>query len=386
MRRKLRSTTTIAAAALLALTACSGGGSTNGGTDGGADGGNGGGDSGESVTLNAMTMVLPNTPSAPVVEWFFSELESRSDGRITVDRTEPESICKAPEIAECVRDGRADVGVSISDYSASLFPSMSVAGIPFLVDNPQALMQALYEVNTTNESAKQQWEDRGIEFIAGWSPGTTLIGSNDPIENVDDLKGVKLRAIGASLPSAYDMVGANVVSMPAAETYENIERGVADAVSWTIDGPVDYKLMEQLDSWTDPGVGAYTTFAVWMNADVYNGLPEDLRGIVDEVREELNTGTGMEQFNAVTDEQCTTLLDFPNTKHLGAWSEEATQEWKDLVQDDLIEAYFTQAQADGLSDAEGYFDDFVAALERLESAGHEVEDPVSVCIDRFNES
>src|SRR5699024_5730012 len=99
------------------------------------------------------------------------------------------------------------------------------------------------------------------------------------------------------------------------------------------------------------GVGAYTTFALWMNADVYNGLPGDLRAIVDEVREELNTGVGMEEFNAVTDEQCTTLIDFPNTTHMSAWSEEATQEWKDLVQEDLIDAYIDQATADGLSDA-----------------------------------
>lgn len=301
-----------------------------------------------------------------------------------MDRTEPESICKAPEIAECVRDGRADIGISISDYSASLFPSMSVAGIPFLVDNPQALMQALYEVNTTNDSAKAQWADMGIEFIAGWSPGTTLIGSNGANESIDDLSGVKLRAIGASLPSAYDMVGANVVSMPAAEAYENIERGVANAVSWTIDGPVDYKLMEQLDSWTDPGVGAYTTFAMWLNADVYNEMPDDLRAIVDEVREELNTGVGMEKFVSVTDEQCTSLIEFPNTKNLSAWSPEASEEWKDPVQEDLIAAYITQATSDGLSDAEGYFNDFVDALERLADAGHDQEDPVSVCIDRFN--
>lgn len=383
MRRTLRSTTAIAAVGLLALAACSNGG--DGESAGGAGSGDTGSGGGDSVTLNSMTMVLPNVPSAPVVEWFYSELESRSDGRIEVDRTEPESICSAPEIAECVRDGRADIGVSISDYSASLFPSMSVAGIPFLVDNPQALMQALYEVNTTNESATQQWADMGIEFIAGWSPGTTLIGSNSPIENIDDLDGVKLRAIGASLPSAYDMVGANVVSMPAAETYENIERGVADAVSWTIDGPVDYKLMEQLDSWSDPGVGAYTTFAMWMNADVYNGLDDDLQGIVDEVREELNSGVGMEQFSTVTEEQCTQLLDFPNTEYLGAWSEEATQEWKDLVQDDLIDAYLEQAAADGLSDPESYFNDFVDSLDALADAGHDVVDPISVCIDRFNE-
>lgn len=381
MTRKhlVRTALAVSAAGILALTACSGGNATDNG-DGGT-----GASSGESVTINSVTMIQPNTPSAPILEWFYTQLEERSDGRITVDRTAPESICKAPEIAECVRDGRADLGSSISDYSASLFPSMSVAGIPFMVDNPQALMSALYEVNTSNESAVAQWENMGIEYIAGWSPGTTIIGANKEVNSIDDLKGLQLRAIGSSLPKAYEAVGASVVSMPAAETYENIERGVADAVSWTLDGPVDYKLMEQISNWADPGVGAYTTFALWMNKDFYDGLPDDLRQIVDEVRDELNGGAAMEQFNAKTEDQCTALIEFPNTKGLSAWDPKATAEWKDLVQDDLIAAYIEQAETDGLDDAQGYFDAYVSALETAASSSTQVDDPVAVCIERFAE-
>ncbi len=372
--RRMKSALAISAAGLLALTACSGG-------SGGASGGSSA--EGESITINSMTMVLPNTPTAPAVEWFFNELEERSDGRITVDRTEPESICKAPEIAQCVIDGRADMGVSISDYSASLFPSVAVAGIPFMVDSPQALMSALYEVNQNNESAVAQWENNGIEFMGAWSPGTTIMGSKGAIDGVDDLKALKLRAIGSSLPSAFDMVGANVVSMPAAESYENIERGVADAVAWTIDGAVDYKLMEQLDTWTDPGVGAYTTFALWMNKSFYDGMPDDLRTIVDEVRDEFNAGKAMEEFNKVTEQQCSTLIDFPNTANLTAWSESATDEWKDLVQEQLITDYIAQSETDGLTDAQSYFDDYVAALDAA-AASAEAQNPFAACIDRFD--
>lgn len=368
-----KSALSIAGVSLLALTAC-----------GGSDADTGGEASDESVTLDAITMVLPNVPSAPAIEWFYDELEERSEGRITVEQSEPEAICPAPEIAECVRDGRADIGVSISDYSDSLFPSVAVAGIPFMVDNPQALMGALYEVNTTNESAQAQWDNVGVEYMGAWSPGTTIIGTNGPLNNIDDLDGLQLRAIGSALPSAFDMVGANVVSMPAAETYENIERGVADAVSWTFDGPVDYQLMEQLDTWTDPGVGAYTTFAMWMNQDVYNDMPDDLREIVDEVREEFNSGVAMEQFAAATEEQCTQLIEFPNIADITAWDEADSQEWENLVQEDLIDAYISQAESDGLDDATGYFEDYTAALETA-AADTDYEDPVAACITRFED-
>ena len=116
-RTSSRALAAAAAATAMFLAAC-GGGSGDGG-----DGGDAG--SGETITLNLATMVQETTPHFPVISWFFDELEARSDGRIIVERTAPESVCKAPEIAECVRDGRADIGVTIPDYTPQLFPTTS---------------------------------------------------------------------------------------------------------------------------------------------------------------------------------------------------------------------------------------------------------------------
>lgn len=377
---RMKSLVAIAAAGLLTLSACSSGSPA----EQPETGGNESVPAGESITLNAATMVLPNTPNAPVEQWFYDQIEERSEGRITVDRTAPESICKAPEIAECVRDGRVDIGVSISDYTPQLFPSMSVATIPFLADNAQAMMQTLYKVNTENADAAALWEKNGIELIGAWSAGKAIIGANSEISNLSDLNGVKIRVTGAMLSEAFNQAGANVVAMPAAETYEGVERGVADAVSWTLDGPVDYKMMEILDTWIDAGVGHYTTFAMWMNRDFYNSIPEDLRAIIDEVRDELNSGAGMEEFNKVTEAQCETFINFPNTKNFFAWDQSATIEWKNAVQEDLITEWIAKAEADGLTNAQAYFDEYVSELEAASAQPDIVADPIPICIDAFN--
>lgn len=370
---KSRLVMALGAASALTLAACGGG---NG------DGGNGG-DSGESVTLHMATMVQPTVPNAPVENWFYDQLEERSDGRITIDRTEPESICPGQEIAECIRDGRADIGTSIADYSPQLFPSLTVVTIPFMVDNSQALMQALYKVNAENESAQAKWDEIGLKLVGAWGPGKLIIGTNDPVENIADLAGLPIRVTGGFLQEAFDQVDAKVVSLTAAETYEGIERGIADAVAWTMDGPVDYKMMEQLSMWADPGVGHYTTFATWINADVYEGLPDDLKQIFDEVTEELNSGAGMEAFNTFTTPQCDAMLEHANVESFTAWDEAATTEWKDAVQAGLMEQWVADAEANGLTDAQGYLDDYQAALDELEGSPDLVEDPVGACIERF---
>lgn len=372
------------AGAALTLAACGGGGIV---TDGGNDPTTGGDSTadagGESVELNMVTMVQPNTPNAPVQNWFLDQIEERSKGRIKVKRTEPDSICKPAEVAECVRDGRADIGISISDYTPQLFPTMSIATIPFMADNSQAFMEAIAQVNAENEDAKAAWEKSGIHLVAAWHPGLVIVGGKEPITSVADLSGKRVRVTGAYLQKAFEMAGANVIALPANETYEGIERGLADAVSWTMDGPVDYKLMEQLSDWSMPGAGVYTTFAMWMNQEKYQGLPDDLKKIVDEVQADLIGGEGMKAFNKATEAQCDTLYNFKGVKSFTKWDEAETTKWKDQVLDDLLAQWKQQAASDGLADPDKFLADYQAAYKAAAAKPDLVEDPINKCIERF---
>ncbi|MDO5701269.1 MAG: TRAP transporter substrate-binding protein DctP [Bowdeniella nasicola] len=375
------------AAATLALSACGGGGivEENSTEGSGSSSSEEGGASGEKVTLNMVTMVQPNVPNAPVQNWFLDELEARSDGRIEIKRTEPGSICKAAEIAECVKDGRADIGISVSEYTPQLFPSMSIATIPFMADNSQAFMQAMDKVNHENADAVAAWEASGLTLMASWTPGNMVMGSNVEITSVKDLDGMRFRVVGAYLQQAFEKAGTNVVALTAPETYEGIERGLADAAAWVMDGAVDYKLMEQLKHWTAPGTGTYTTFAIWLNTDVYNAMPDDLKQIVEETRMDLINGEGMKAFNGATEVQCDQMLAFEGVESFTKWDEAATEEWKAMVQDDLIEAWKKQAESDGLNNPQGYLEDYLAAYEEFAAQPDIVDDPVTACVKRFEE-
>lgn len=382
MKRSKYSALAALAGAALVLSACGGGGIVD---DGGADAGDSGDavTSGESVTLDMVTMVQPKTPNAPVQNWFLDEIEARSDGRITVNRTEPDSICKPAEIAECVRDGRADIGISISDYTPQLFPTMSIATIPFMAENSQAFMQAIAKANADNEDAQAAWDRSGVHLVAAWSPGAAIVGANEEVSDASDLENMRFRVTGAYLQQAFEAAGANVVALTASETYEGVERGIADAVSWTMDGPVDYKLMEQLKNWAVPGTGVYTTFAMWMNQETYDALPDDLKAVVDEVQMELINGEGMGAFNGATEAQCDAMLEFEGVESFTAWDESATSEWKDLVQEDLIQKWVAQASSDGLENPEGFLESYRSAYDEAASEPDIVEDPVMACVERF---
>lgn len=386
MKKSRFSALAILAGASLVLSACSGG-IVDEGDSGPADSSTEEAvSSGESVTLDMVTMVQPNVPNAPVQNWFLDEIEARSDGRITVNRTEPDSLCKPAEIAECVRDGRADIGISISDYTPQLFPTMSIATIPFMAENSQAFMQAIHKANMENEDAQAAWDRSGVHLVAAWSPGGAIVGANEEIDSIKDLDGLRMRVTGAYLQQAVEMAGANVVALTASETYEGVERGLADAVSWTMDGPVDYKLMEQLKNWSVTGAGVYTTFAIWMNQDTFDKMPDDLKEVVQEVQEELiNGGEGMKAFNGATEAQCDALYEFEGMETFTAWDEAATTEWKELVQQDLIDKWLVQAETDGLENPEKFLEDYRSAYDEAADQPDIVDEPLVKCVERFED-
>lgn len=359
----------------LALAGCSGINNSGGSS------GDGTGDSGESVTFTLATGAQADTPNAAVQEWFMDRVEEVTEGRITFERTATEALCKAAEVADCVRDGRAQIGVTVPDYTPQYFPSTSMVSIPFLSQNAQAAMQSIYDLHTDYEPAVEIMERNGLHHVATWPVGRFLLGGHDPIESTEQFSGAQVRVSGPIIQQAIGDAGANIVAITAPETYEAVERGVVSNVGGAIDFPVNYKLMELLPAWTDPGIGQYSTFGMWVNAEAYNGLPDDLREQFDQVTEELNTGAGIGAFNEVAAGQCQQMLDSPSVDSLSAWSDDATQAWKDALGDSGQQMWVDLATEQGLKDADGVLDEYIAGLEQYDDVAY--DDATSACVASF---
>lgn len=365
-RRLLASLAGVASAGLL-LTACAGG-------DGGADGGDGE----ESVNLTVASWANPGSVDEAVMEYWTQELEDRSEGRITFDISYAGSLCSADEIPDCVRDGRADVGQTIADYAPQLFPQTTVVSIPFLTQNNQAMTQAVWELSTEHEGAAALWESNGFKLVGHNPAGRLLLGSQEPVESVDDVAGKRWRMAGPYTQMAVQAAGGTNVALTAPETYEGIERGVADAAGFPMDGLVAFQLKDILPEWTDPGLGQYTSTGLWMNLDTYESLPDDLKEVVDEVNEEYNNGGVAEVFEEVTLEQCEPVLE--TIGQIGEWDEAESERWREALGSEPEEKWTADAQSAGLEDAEGYLQAYKDKMASFE--GETPKDPSLVCSDK----
>ncbi|MEM8850454.1 MAG: C4-dicarboxylate ABC transporter, partial [Pseudomonadota bacterium] len=114
-------------------------------------------------------------------------------------------------------------------------------------------------------------------------PGLVHLKGDAP-ETVSDFRGLNLRGPSRPATLLLDAMGANPIGMPVPAFPEALSRGVLDGGVITWEQAPSLKLDELTDSHTDVAGdrSLYNLYFLWaMNKDVYEGLPDDLRAVID---------------------------------------------------------------------------------------------------------
>src|SRR5690606_28295155 len=77
-------------------------------------------------------------------------------------------------------------------------------------------------------------EPYGLHFIGATTPGLEALVSKVPIEGVDDLKGVKIRAPEGLVQEVFAAAGASPVNLPGSEVFTSLDKGVIDAADYSV--------------------------------------------------------------------------------------------------------------------------------------------------------
>ncbi|NWN89404.1 MAG: TRAP transporter substrate-binding protein DctP [Micrococcaceae bacterium] len=324
------------------------------------------------------------TPHEAVQDRYLEMIEERTDGRVTFDRTDFEVLCSLDEIAECVSDGRADIGTTITDYTPHMLPSMSVTSIIGMNTDMQAAISAMYDVHNEYEPAKQDLEDNNLHLASAWPVGTLFLGSQEPVDNLDDVDGLQARAAGPVTQQVLQDAGMNISAITAAETYEALQRGVIDSVASALDFAVQYAVAEQAPYWTDPGLGQYTSYGMWWNKDAYESLPEDLQATVDEVTDELNYGEAMNAYNERIDEVCQSMIDSPDVENFDRWDDAEAERWNNEIGDRAEELWVDVVSEYNFENPDEYLAAYKEHYNAHESNDN-VADGAAECVDRWQE-
>ena len=218
------------------------------------------------------------------MQFFETELEKRTDGRIQVDLYCGGVLGTERELMDFVATGALQA--TRGGFFADANPKFKILTMPFLVEDWD---QAIRLVNSPfmrelNDTARENgWYIPATGISQGFRAHTN---NTRPILSPDDLKGLKMRvppqAVFVQTARAFQ---ANPQEIPSVEIYQALQTGVVDGQDNPPANIWDYKIYEVSKYMT---ITNYATGPdpLMVSLAWYEQLPDDLQKIFDEVAQE----------------------------------------------------------------------------------------------------
>lgn len=214
-----------------------------------------------------------------VFEPWAEKLETESDGRLKVEIYPSATLSKPDATYDATAKGTIDIGSQAHGYTAGRFPLTTITELPGLSNSAgqmSCILQTLYDDGTL----AGEYEDTHLLFMMGTGPGA-LHTVDKLIRTPDDMKGMRIRRPSAVAGDIIEATGASPVGLPATDIYTSLQRGVIDGLSFAWSPTGDFRLTELTNAHTN--IPFYSSaLLVTMNKDKYQGLPDDLKKIIDD--------------------------------------------------------------------------------------------------------
>lgn len=228
----------------------------------------------ETITIKAANAYPPNEILAQGYTVFEEILNEKSDGRIKIEYVGGPETVPPFELGEALRTGVVDMMINAAAYYADQVPeglALSYSELTTKEENEGGAIEFLNKIHN---------EKLNAQLISRMSEVGFLLHTKDPVEKIEDLKGMRIRGTPTYRP-VIEAVGAEMVSMPGGEIYTALERGVIDGYGWVSSGITDAGLHEHTSSIVGPKFFR-ADIVLAFNLDTWNKIPEDLQKIIYE--------------------------------------------------------------------------------------------------------
>jgi TRAP-type C4-dicarboxylate transport system substrate-binding protein len=193
------------------------------------------------------------------------------------------ALFNAPNALEGVEGGLADLAWIGTIFEPAKLPLQNVHFyVPFAVSDVHMLTDIGNQLHQEVPAMNGQWAKYNQVFLGAMADGSYHLITKEPVNTLDDLKGMKLLA-GGAVANWLDGTGATAVNAAFPEFYNNISTGVADGAVMTINGMLPFKIYEVAPYITLLDMGGPITGALTMNLDTWNTLPAEMQKIFTEL-------------------------------------------------------------------------------------------------------
>ncbi|MHB1124671.1 MAG: TRAP transporter substrate-binding protein [Ramlibacter sp.] len=182
------------------------------------------------------------------LEQFARDVDKATGGKLKIQVHPNASLYKAPEIKRAVQQGQAQIGEILLVNFQNEWQIFGADGIPFLATSYDESMK-LYQAQKPLLQKKLDEQGMMLLYTVAWPPQG--IYTKRTLNSAADMKGLKWRAYSPATARVAELVGAQPVTVQAAELSQAMATGVVDSYMSSGSTGYDTKTYEHIKNWYD---------------------------------------------------------------------------------------------------------------------------------------
>ncbi len=201
-----------------------------------------------------------------------------TDGRVAIELLPVESIVAHTETQDAIAAGLLDGHITDTSYFAGKDPAFGLVANPVGAWSAPEEMFAFMREGPGGEMMDGMLAPYGLKFLGATTPGLEAFVSDVPLDGVDDLEGLRMRAPEGLVQQVFAAAGASPVNLPGSEVFTSLDKGVIDAADYSVFSTNQAQGLHDVAVHpVYPGFHSMPLVEVSMNLERWNELPEDLQ-------------------------------------------------------------------------------------------------------------
>ncbi len=242
----------------------------------------GAGQASAQTVLRFSNWVPPTHPLTVEVFYVWAkQVEAATKGRVKIQFVS--ALGNPPSHFDLVKDGVADVAMSVNVYTANRFVLNDGIELPFQA--PDGYTSSVAYWRTYKKFFEKAGEFNGVHVLGLWTLGPCHVFTRDKeIKTIGDFAGLKMRVPGGSVNEIAKKLDTVPVFAPASQAYDVLSKGVADGIFFPTESIYNFKLGPVIKHGLEFPNGLYrTAHYMIMNQAKWDALSAEDKAAINSV-------------------------------------------------------------------------------------------------------
>jgi len=216
------------------------------------------------------------THQTQVARSFADEVNANSGGKLTIKVHSGGALIKHPEIHRAVKSRQVQIGEVFIGRLGNIDPIFKLDNIPFLATDFDSAKK-LYAASRAELSSKLEDDRLMLLYTSPWPPQDLY--SNKPVNNLADLKGLKMRAYSPTTSRLADLMGTTPVNIPFSDVAQAFTTNAIDAMVTSPSTGVNSQSWDYISHFTTINAWIPKNM-VFVNKKIFERLDKDTQAVI----------------------------------------------------------------------------------------------------------